>query len=420
MEQLHKRFTTEQVKDLMRRYANKELNRNHIQQVLQIGKRQFFSLLKEYRMDPENFSIQYSRTSKTRTIDAHIEKNILKQLKETKSLIDNKEMPVRSYNYSFIKKDIETSHNQKVSLSTIIGRAKKYGFYIERSKKRKVHSREVITNNVGELVQHDASLHLWSPWALDKWTLITSIDDYSRLILYAILVAHESAWAHIRALQTIFLKYGLPLRFYVDNHSIFRFVRGRDELHYKHHLMTDEAIPQWKHIMNDCHVQVIHALSPQAKGKVERPYGWIQDHVVRTCARDKISEIIPANQVLFREVYHYNHRWIHSTTGEVPIIRYQRAIKEKKTLFRPFIIPPPYQSVKDIFCYRMNRVVDSYRSISIKNVQIKFNNAPIHQTVDLRIHPDQKTGLSEIRFWYKDRLLDVKQIQTELILPVQF
>lgn len=163
------------------------------------------------------------------------------------------------------------------------------------------------------------------------------------------LVLKESAWAHIRALQTVFLKFGLPLNFYVDSHSIFRFVRGRDEFHYKHHKMTDEVNPQWKQVLSDCKVDVIHALSPQAKGKVERPYRWIQDYLARICARDNIKTIAPANQVLLREVYLYNYKWVHSTTKEIPFIRYQRALKEKKSVLRPFIIPPPYASIKDIF-----------------------------------------------------------------------
>lgn len=131
---------------------------------------------------------------------------------------------------------------------------------------------------------------------------------------------------------------------YVDSHSIFRFVRGRDELHYQHHLMTDEATPQGKQVLNDCRVDVIHALSPQAKGKVERPYGWLQDHLVRICARENIKTIAPANQVLFREVYLYNDKWVHSTTKEIPFIRYQRALKEKnpssgRSLFRRLTHP---------------------------------------------------------------------------------
>ena len=420
MEQLHKRFTNEQVKDLMQRYINKELKREHIQEMLRIKRRQFFKLLQEYRNHPKGFSLEYNRESKTRSIAPAIEKNILNELKNTKALIDNKSIPVWSYNYNFIRKDLEASQDQKVSLQTIINKAKQHGFYINRSKQHKAHDREVITNNIGELTQHDSSFHQFSPLIDGKWCLITSIDDFSRFMFYAMLVERESAWAHIKALQTVFLKFGLPLKIYVDSHSIFRFVRGRDELHYKHHLMTDEATPQWKHVLNDCQVEVIHALSPQAKGKVERPYRWIQDHLVRICARDKITTIAAANQVLFREVYLYNYKWVHSTTKEIPFLRYQRAINEKKSTLRQFIIPPPFLSIKDIFCLRMDRVVDNYRTVSVNNLQLKFNNAPIRETINLRIYLKDKSDLAEVRFWYNKKLLDVQQVKTSLILPVHF
>lgn len=420
MVQLHKKFTDEQVKDLMKRYLNKELKSEHIQQMLRIKRRQFFKLLKEYRQNPQTFSIRYTRIAKTRILDPKIEKNILKELKATKEFIDDKDFPIKFYNYTFIKKDLETRHDQKVALSTIIRHAKENGFYITRSKEHKAHDREVITNNVGELTQHDSSSHRWSPYVDEKWCLITSLDDYSRFILYAMLVERESAWAHIQALQTVFLKFGLPLKIYVDSHSIFRFVRGRDELHNKHHLMTDEANPQWKQVLNDCQVEIIYALSPQAKGKVERPYGWIQDHLVRICARDKIMTIAGANQALFREVYQYNYKWVHSTTKEIPFIRYQRALKEKQSVLRPFLIPPPYTSIRDIFCLRMDRVVDNYRTVSVNNLQLKFNNAPIRETVTLRIYPHNKSELSEVRFWHKNKLLDVQQVKTDLLLPVHF
>ena len=360
MAQLHKKFTNEQVKDLMKRYSNGEIKREHVQTVLNIGKSRFFSLLSFYRKNPDDFNIAYKRTQATRTIDPKIEKNVFKELKIAKEFIANKAMPIWSYNYSFIKNQLKQRYHQKVSLQTIINKAKSNGFYINKAKKVKAHDREVITNNAGELIQHDSSIHLWSPYAKEKWWLITSIDDYSRFMLYAMLVLRDIALAHIRALQTVFLKYGLPLSFYVDCDSIFKFIRGRDELCYKHQLQSDEHLPQWKQVCQDCQVKVINALSPQAKGKVERPYGWIQDHLVRICAREKVTTIAQANHILYREVYEYNCKRIHSTTGEIPYLRYQRALKENKNVLRPFIVPPPYQSIKDIFCFRFNRTVDAY------------------------------------------------------------
>ena len=98
-----------------------------------------------------------------------------------------------------------------------------------------------------------------------------------------------TSWAHIVALQTVFLQYGCPFSYYVDSHSIFRFVQGRDSLWREHHLLTDQVDPQWKQVLDDCGVKVTYALSPQAKGKIERPYRWIQDRLVRTCVRGTTS-----------------------------------------------------------------------------------------------------------------------------------
>lgn len=414
-EQIHKKFSDEQVKDLMQRYLNKELKREHIQGVLNIGRSRFFELAKLYRENPGKFSISYQRHQRTRFIDSEIEYNIIEELKISKKLIDRKDTPIRSYNYSFIKNELKKRYKQSISLPTIITRAKEYGFYINRSKKTKPHDREVITNNVGELIQHDSSLHLWAPAAKQKWWLITSLDDYSRMIFFAKLVKNDCALPHIRAVENIFLSYGVPLSFYVDSDSIFRFVRGRDELHYKHYKLTDETAPQWKHVLNDCRVKVINALSPQAKGKVERPFRWIQDHLVRICDRENISSIAQANQVLFKEIHEYNHKRIHSTTQEIPILRYQRALKEKISVLRKFIVPPPYQSIKDIFCFRADRIVNAYRTVSFNNLKLRFSNAPIHESVNLRIYPHKNSDLSEIRFWHKDKLLDVQQIKTDLL-----
>ena len=185
MVQLHKEFTDSQVKELVERYLRKEIERKYIQEVLCIGKTRFFALIKEYRKDPNKFSIQYTRKTKTRKISESIEHNIIKELQIEKDMIKNTEIPLRHYNYSYIKDLLETKYNQKVSLPTIIDRAKKNDFYLKRKPRKASHDREVLTNYIGEIIQHDSSYHLWSPPAKEKWYLITSLDDFSRFILYA-------------------------------------------------------------------------------------------------------------------------------------------------------------------------------------------------------------------------------------------
>lgn len=417
---IHKRFTNEQVKDLMKRYVAGEISRANIETILGIGQTRFFCLLKAYRDNPETFDISYHRHNPTRSISQKVENRIIQELTVSQKLIKEKDVPVWRHNYSFIRQTLLEKDKQKVGLSTIIRKAREHGFYIPRKKTNKPHDREVITNNVGELIQHDSSQHLFAPKAGRKWWLITSIDDHSRFMFYARLVEHDTTWPHVVAIRYIFLKFGLPLRFYIDSDSIFRFVRSRDELHYRHHAFTDECRPQWTQILDECQVKPVFALSPQDKGKVERPYGWLQDHLVRLCYRENITTIAQGNHILGQEVNAYNFKRVHSTIEETPYLRYQRAIRDKRTLFRPFRIPEPFQSTKDIFCIRIERTVDTYRSVTINNQKIKFSNAPIYQKVQLRIHPDTTNGISEIRFWHKNKLLDIQKIKTALINPVHF
>src|SRR5208337_1483635 len=105
--------------------------------------------------------------------------------------------------------------------------------------------------------------------------------------------------------QSVFTRFGIPSRYYVDSHSIFRFVRGRDSTWQNHLKTTDEVAPQWKQVLNDCNVEIDYALSPQAKGKIERPYQWLQDRLVRTCVRDNVKILKGGAEVLKYELNRY-------------------------------------------------------------------------------------------------------------------
>jgi len=420
VKQLHKRFSTQEVKMLLEKYLNEKVKLIYILEILKIKRSRFFELLKQYKSDPDNFSIRYKRKNTTRRISEEVEKNIISELEKEKNLIEDKEIPITYYNYSYIRDQLYQNYRQKAALSTIISRARKQGFYRPRKKKNTSHDREVLTNYVGELIQHDSSHHKFSPYADKKWYLITSLDDYSRLFLFAKLIEKETSWQHILALKEVFLTWGTPFSYYVDSHSIFRFVQGRDSFWRRHYRLTDEVDTQWKMVIDECKVKPIYALSPQARGKIERPYRWQQDRVVRGCAREGIKTIEEAEQVLEKEMTRYNYHQVHSTTGEIPILRFERAIREKKSLFREFKIPSPYTSVKDIFCLRVKRTVDPYHKISLDNLTFKVHKAPLRKEVQLRITLDENTDLAEIRIWYNDTLTDVYQVKSSDLNSVRF
>jgi hypothetical protein len=165
------------------------------------------------------------------------------------------------------------------------------------------------------------------------------------------------------------------------------------------------------------HLNHMH-LAAFAKGKIERPYGWLQDHLIRTCVREDVANIKPAQQILRQEVHRYNYRQVHSTTQEIPYLRFQKALNDKRSLFREFKIPPPFQSAKDIFCLRMDRTVDPYRQISISSLQFKVHADP-RKEVNLRIHPLNQEIL-EIRFWCEGKLIDVQKVKSSDLERVHF
>jgi hypothetical protein len=413
MSHLHKQFSDDEVKRWLERYINKEVERKTVCTALNLSKSRFFAILQEYRRDPQRFTVAYTRVSPTR-IPADLERKILDELKADKRIIEDKRNPVSTYNYSFVKKRLLMEHGKSVSAGTIIARAKKNGYYKCRKRSTIPHDREVLTDYIGDLIQHDSSYHLWAPDSSAKWYLVTSLDDHSRFMLYAKLVEHETTWEHIEAVKSVVLRYGCPLRYYPDCHSIFRFVRGRDSFWQDQKMQTDDADPQWKQVLGDCNIKVIYALSPQAKGKVERSYRWLQDNLVRICARERISRIADAQKALDDLVEFYNFKQVHSATKEIPWQRFERCRRHNVSLFRKFEIKKPFQSTQDIFCLRTTRMVDGYRKVSISGIEMRIPDAPLHDYVELRISHNGD-GTSRIRVWKADRLLDTRTILTESI-----
>ena len=99
MEQVHKRFSVEQVKLLLQRYGEGHMSREELQEILGIGKTRFFALWKEYRQSPDTFSVVYERRSPKRLSEG-VEQEIERELKREKELVDDPKLPISNYNYS--------------------------------------------------------------------------------------------------------------------------------------------------------------------------------------------------------------------------------------------------------------------------------------------------------------------------------
>lgn len=401
--QIHKRLQLEQVKLILDWYQQGLLTEPEACNKLGVKRRRFFMLLRDYRTGNLK-SLVPQRSNSHRLIAPTVEAAIRVELARDKALVTNKDIPVKTYNYRAIRDAVVTTTGQSLSAQTVRNRAKAWGYYQERPAPKAKHTRVVLTSATGLLLQHDASHHLWSPLAERKWCLITTIDDYSRMLLFAGFFEEETAWSHIQALKQVVLTYGIGSNYYTDNHSIFRYAQRLESRWQTPKVSTKDIKTQWQRAVSECGIDTIWALSPEAKGKIERPYRWLQDRVVRACAKAGVTDMAGGQDILAAEVHRYNTKQVHSTTGEIPLIRFQRAQRDGNTVFRKFALPAPYTSTKDVFCLKEERVVNGYSQISWRNRPWKVpNSIPERAKVTIHIVPDDKQP--ELRIWYRGNLV---------------
>ena len=151
---------------------------------------------------------------------------------------------------------------------------------------------------LGELVQIDGSPHAWLEDRAPRCTLIAFVDDATSRLLYARFAPAETSRAYLHGLRHYATAYGRPLAFYSDRHSIFR-----------KHDPEDPTPTQFERAARALDIAPILALSPQAKGRVERSFQTLQDRLVKALRLAGIHTIEAANAFLPGFMAEYNSRF---------------------------------------------------------------------------------------------------------------
>jgi hypothetical protein len=171
----------------------------------------------------------------------------------------------------------------------------------ERRRHRDPHrSRRPRRDCFGELVQMDASIHDWLEGRGQTVVLIAMIDDATSRIAARFYPA-GTVEAHLDLLGVWLRRYGRPVAVYTDRHSIF-------EPQDKGKALPD-GVTQFGRALGDLDVELIRAHSPQAKGRVERLFGTLQDRWVKELRLAKVETIGQANDLLSRLVPEHNRRF---------------------------------------------------------------------------------------------------------------
>jgi transposase len=147
----------------------------------------------------------------------------------------------------------------------------------------------------GELLLWDGSPHRWFGEKSGEWSLVAVIDDATGKFLCGVFARQEDAQSYLTCLRQIVRENGIPLALYMDRHGIFR--RNDDHWSVKEQLAGQQTPTQVTQALLALGIKPIFALSPQAKGRVERLFNTLQDRLVQELRLAKITN--PEQATLF-------------------------------------------------------------------------------------------------------------------------
>lgn len=224
------------------------------------------------------------------------------------------------------------------------------------SRKRRPHRRwRQRRGQLGELLQMDGSHHDWLEGRGPHCVLMAYIDDATSRV-YARFYEYEGTYPAMDSFRRYIRQYGVPLGIYLDKHSTYKSTAKQRE---EEQLLDSKPMSQFQRSLQELAVEVIHADSPQAKGRIERLFRTFQDRLIKEMRLEKIASIQEANRFLEKYLLIYNKR-------------FEVAPAKAADLHRA---APPARELDRILCIKNERVLRKDWTISYegKLYQIQKN-----------------------------------------------
>lgn len=204
----------------------------------------------------------------------------------------------------FISEKLKERHNICFSSEFIRQLMISHNLWVPHTKKRIVHQRRERRKCEGELVQIDASNHAWFENRGPKCHLHLLVDDATSKIMGGYFAPEETTEGYFKACLPYFEKMGRPINFYSDKRGTFVVNQG-----------SKEKETQFRRAMRELGINMITAHSPQAKGRIERIFGTLQERLVWEMRLSNISTIEEANVFLPSFFETYNKKYPEKSTN---------------------------------------------------------------------------------------------------------
>ncbi len=210
----------------------------------------------------------------------------------------------------------------------------------------------------GMLLQIDGSPHDWLEGRGPTMCLVGGIDDATGRVPHALFRRVEDSAGYILLMEGVVERKGRPLAVYRDRHSIFETSSGEPSL--AEQLSGKREPTQFGRLLEELDIASIPAMSPQAKGRIERLWETFQDRLVSEMRLLGISDIGAANNFLPGFLARFNEQFA------VPAA-------EKGSAYRPM---PEDLNPKTVFCFKESRVVASDNTIRYGRERLQLLACP--------------------------------------------
>jgi transposase-like protein len=222
----------------------------------------------------------------------------------------------------------------------------------KKRKEKKAHPRRTRRSQLGDMIQIDGSYEYWFEDRGEKCCLIVFIDDATSRIMLMRFCRTETSEDYLKTLRTYVERHGRPLSIYSDKHVVFRV--NKKELHEQGKWTT-----RFHEVLKALNIELICAHSPQAKGRVERANGTLQDRLIKELREKGICSIEEGNG--FLDEYTKMHNKKFSVSPASPVDAHQNIL--------------PSHRLEKMFMLKEERILSKDLSFQYKNelYQIETN-----------------------------------------------
>ena len=219
------------------------------------------------------------------------------------------------------------------------------------------HPRRPRMSNFGEMIQMDATLHLW--FGDKKATLHLAIDDATGTVVGAWFEEQETLQGYYNVFRQILVSYGIPYMFYTDRRTVFEYRKSGSQD------TADDSFTQFGYACKQLGVQIETTSIPEAKGRIERLNQTMQSRLPVELRLKGVTTIEQANEYLPGFIADYNARFAlaHDSIASV------------------FEAQPPLEEIDRILAVVTERKVDSGHSVRFSNSYYRTldkNGMPIY------------------------------------------